>query len=185
MKKKEIFTASNFLSFLRLLLAVPIWILMDNFDQDAARYAVAGLGIFASITDVLDGYLARKLNQVTEAGKIIDPLADKILIGIVVLKLYLIGEMPPLYFWLVIGRDLLIMAGGLIIAKKIGWVIPSNLLGKLAVAVISFVLLFIILNIARESIYFAVLYYLSIVLIIASFGNYLYNALNKLKNSHG
>ena len=52
-----------------------------------------------AITDMLDGYLARKFNEVTELGKIIDPLADKIAIGVIILKLYLIGIIPRVLFY--------------------------------------------------------------------------------------
>ncbi len=80
MSRNKIFNASNSLSFLRLLLVIPAWIAFSNFDK-TSRYTVAAIGIFAAITDILDGYLARKLNQITEFGKIIDPLADKVLVS--------------------------------------------------------------------------------------------------------
>jgi Phosphatidylglycerophosphate synthase len=53
--------------------------------------------LFAASTDMLDGYLARKLNQVTEVGKIIDPLADKAAMALIVIKLYLIGEISGFF----------------------------------------------------------------------------------------
>ncbi|MCK7524307.1 MAG: CDP-alcohol phosphatidyltransferase family protein [Ignavibacteriales bacterium] len=54
--------------------------------------------VFAATTDMLDGYLARKLNQVTEVGKIIDPLADKAAMAVIVVKLFLIGEISTFLF---------------------------------------------------------------------------------------
>src|SRR5512139_694870 len=104
MSSSKIFNVSNSLSFLRLLLVIPAWIAFNNFDQ-TSRYIVAGIGIFAAITDILDGYLARKLNQITEFGKIIDPLADKVLVIFVVFNLFLIGDIPEYYFYLILARD--------------------------------------------------------------------------------
>ena len=142
---------------------------------------VAGLAIFATITDVLDGHLARKNNEVTELGKIIDPLADKIVIGAMVIRLFTIGEIPDYYFYMIIGRDVLIFIGGVIVSKKIGRVLPSNMLGKIAVLVISFVLLFIFFDVNRDSLIFEFLYYGSIVLIFVSLFGYIYRAVEYLK----
>ena len=104
---KEIKTKSNLLSLFRLFLAVPLWFLLDNFKYDYVRYITFFICIFGSITDILDGYLARKYNQVTEMGKIIDPLADKAVICLIIIKLYLIGEINSTYFLLIILRDVI------------------------------------------------------------------------------
>ena len=95
---KEIFTISNGISFLRFLLVIPLWFLLDNYQSQSVRYITFALCVFAALTDVLDGYLARKLNQVTEVGKIIDPLADKAAMAVIVVKLYLIGEISAFFF---------------------------------------------------------------------------------------
>ena len=176
MNLKNIFNASNLLSFVRLLLVIPAWFAFENFDVPFYRYSVAAIGIFAAITDILDGYLARKLNQITEFGKIIDPLADKVLIAFVVINLFLLNEIPDYYFYLIVGRDILILIGGLVVTKKIGKVLPSDYLGKATVLSISFVLLMILLNLSKDSIPFQILYYSSISLIFASLINYIMKA---------
>lgn len=176
MSENKIFNASNSLSFIRLLLVIPAWFAFSNFDNNLARYSVAAIGVIATITDILDGYLARKLNQITEFGKVIDPLADKVLIVFVVLNLFLLGEIPDYYFYMIIARDVLILIGGLIVAKKIGKVLPSDYMGKATVLSIAFVLLMILLNVDSQSLPYLILYYLSIVLIFASFANYLIKA---------
>ena len=181
MRKNRILTVSNLLSFVRLLLVIPIYIFFNNFPDQTFRYLVAAAGIFAVITDVLDGYFARKLNEVTEIGKIIDPLADKVLIGFVVIKLFLIGEIPVYYFVMIIARDVLILIGGLIIAAKTKFVLPSDKFGKAAVVSIGLVLLLILINVDRDSVYFIILYFLSIGLIIISFGNYFYQGISTIK----
>lgn len=179
---KNIFNASNLLSFVRLLLVIPAWIAFNNFDETFYRYSIAAIGIVAAITDILDGYLARKLNQITEFGKIIDPLADKVLVGFVVINLFLLNEMPDYYFYLIVGRDLLILIGGIVVTKIIGRVLPSNYLGKATVLAISFVLLMILLDVSKTSLPFEILYYLSIVLIVTSFINYFVKAFKTVKS---
>lgn len=180
-KLNEVYTKSNLLSILRLLLAIPFWFLLDNFHDPTIRLFTFGLCLFASLTDVLDGYLARKFNEVTEFGKIIDPLADKIAVGVIVIKLFLIGEIPAYYFWMIIVRDVLIFTGGIIITKKIGRVLPSNALGKITVLIIGIVILLILLNVDKSHLIFNVFYYLSIGLIFISFLGYVIRAMEFIK----
>jgi cardiolipin synthase len=172
-KIKDLFsTKSNLLSLLRLLLVIPIWILLDKVDSGYNRTIVISLCWLAAFTDVMDGYLARKYNEITETGKIIDPLADKFVIGVVVLKLFIINEIPDYYFWMIVGRDVLIFAGGIIVSNKIGRILPSNMLGKITVISIGLTLFFILLQVNRNELYFKGLYYLSIILIFSSLIGY-------------
>ena len=183
MNGKNIFNVSNSLSFLRLLLVIPAWFAFNYFDRTTAGYIVAGLGIFAAITDVLDGYLARKLNQITEFGKIIDPLADKVLVVFIILNLFFLSEIPDYYFYMIVARDVLILIGGIFVSKKIGKVLPSDYIGKATVLVISFVLLMILLSMDQDSIPYLFLYYLSIVLIFFSLFNYIIKAVKAISAS--
>ena len=175
--RKEIFTISNGISFLRFLLVIPLWFLLDNYESQSVRYLTFALCVFAATTDMLDGYLARKLNQVTEVGKIIDPLADKTAMAVVVIKLFLINEISAFYFLTIILRDLIIFIGGLFVSKKLGRVLPSNKLGKLTVLFIGSVVLMILIGINRENIIYQVIYILSIVLMYASLLAYIYRAI--------
>lgn len=183
MNRNKILNVSNSLSFVRLLLVIPAWYAFENFNDNVAHYSVAAIGIFAAVTDVLDGYLARKLNQITEFGKIIDPLADKVLVVFVILNLFIRGEIPDYYFYIVVARDTLILVGGLIVSKKIGIVLPSDYIGKATVLSISFFLLTILLNVDNESIIYLFLYYLSILLIFVSLINYIIKAFKVLSEN--
>ena len=178
-KLKEINTISNYLSLLRLLLAIPFWIMLNYFPS--YKFILLALVLFASITDILDGYIARKMNQITEFGKIIDPLADKICIGLIIIKLFLIKQIPGYYFFMVIGRDLLIFIGGIFLTKKLGRVLPSNVLGKVTVLVIGIVIIFILLQVDKNSFYFKSIYYLSLLLIIVSLSAYIQRGIEFLK----
>jgi len=180
-KLKEINTASNYLSILRLLLAIPFWIMLDHFDHPNFRYMLFSLTLFASFTDVMDGYLARKMNQITEFGKIIDPLADKICIAVIITKLFLIGQIHSYYFYMIIGRDIMIFLGGILLTKKLGRVLPSNMLGKITVLIIGIVIILIMLQVDKGSLYFKSIYGISLILIVASFAAYVLRAFEFLK----
>ena len=160
----EIQTKSNYLSLFRLFLAIPFFFLLDSIHSGYSyRLFIFGFMMLALFTDLADGWLARKYNEITELGKIIDPLADKILIGTIVIKLYLIGEISDFYFWVIILRDILIFLGGIFISNKIGRVLPSNLLGKITVLTIGFYLISVVLNFSEEAPkVYGFLYYLSI-----------------------
>lgn len=140
---KNMWTLSNLLSFIRLLLAIPMAGLILG-EQYAAAVI---LGIIAIITDLMDGYLARKLNQVSEFGKIIDPVADKVLVGTIAVCLILIGRLPMWFVIAVLVRDVLILLGGIYASSKIKFVIPSNYAGKITVLLICLAMVLCGLNV--------------------------------------
>jgi len=182
---KEVLTISNGISFLRFLLVIPLWFLLDNYESQSVRYITFTLCVFAAASDMLDGFLARKLNQVTEVGKIIDPLADKAAMAVIVIKLFLIGEISAFYFFTIIFRDLIIFIGGIFVSKKLGRVLPSNKLGKITVLFIGFVVCLILIGADSSSNYYLFIYYSSIVLMIISLSAYVYRAkefIQKKKN---
>ena len=90
----------NALTALRILL-VPVfaWMLLAHPDESGWRLLTAGLFTVAILTDLLDGYLARKHNLVTRFGKLADPIADKALTGTALICLSVIGE---LWWWVTI-----------------------------------------------------------------------------------
>lgn len=134
--QERIWTASNLLSVSRVLLVAPaVYFLMTD-DPHDRLWASAILAVVI-LTDFLDGYFARRLHQVTELGKIIDPLADKIAVAAVALTLLLTGDIPLWYLLAVVVRDGLIVVGGLMIRKKKHIVLQSNWPGKIAVSVIA------------------------------------------------
>ncbi len=186
-KQNEILTFSNALSFFRLLLAIPVWYLLDNFHVDGYRTLTFILCLVAAATDYLDGYFARKRNEVTEAGKIIDPLADKILVGIIAIKLFLIGELSSYYILIIVIRDVIIFVGGIIISLKLKRVLPSNRLGKITVTIIGIVFLLTISGMNKTNIIFQIFYIGSILLIYGSLVGYVVRASEflKKKNSNG
>lgn len=181
-KFKDINTVSNYISLLRVLLALPLFVFVDKFEVSYSyRLLAFGMCILAFITDILDGYLARKLDQVSEFGKIIDPLADKLCIALVVIKLYLAGYIPDYYFYIITLRDLIIFVGGIYVTKKIGFVLPSNMLGKITVVSIGFYILGVILGADSLPVVNNILLYLSIFLSFASVVGYTYRGFEAIK----
>lgn len=183
-KNSEIFTASNYLSFVRLLAAVPLWFLFNSFELTYIKVIIFVIALFCMLTDFLDGYLARKRNEITEVGKIIDPLADKVLVAVVVLKLFLLNEIPSYYFWIIILRDVLIFIGGILLTKKLGKVLPSNYVGKITVNLISIVILMVVAGISKNNIVYILLYYVSIVFIFLSLMAYIVRARDYIKKGN-
>lgn len=180
----KIFTISNGLSAFRLLLALPIWYALDNYHDAYFQKLALILCLIAAATDYLDGHYARKRNEITELGKIIDPLADKILIGLIAIKLYLNGEVSGYFVLIILLRDLIIFIGGVILSIKLKRVLPSNRLGKITVTVIGIVFLFIIGGFNKNHVFFGFLYYLSILLVYASLVGYLIRAIEFIKKSN-
>ncbi|MCU7495012.1 MAG: hypothetical protein HF314_00530 [Ignavibacteria bacterium] len=181
-KLRDVYTRSNLLSLTRLLLSVPVYFLLFRIEDSANyRIEIIAVLIFAAATDFLDGYLARKYNEISEAGKILDPLADKVLVGVVTIQLFVLGEIPPVYFFSVIGRDLIIFLGGIYVTKRLGKVLPSNLLGKITVTFIAAYLLSIILGVT-DSVPFLydLFYYVSLILVYGSLIAYIIRAKESL-----
>ena len=98
------------------------------------RHALA-LGLFfaAAATDGVDGWLARRLKQVTAVGAYLDPVADKILMGAVYIVLAITGRVPWWLVWLIFGRDVFILlgAGLMLLAGKVRH-FPPSMWGKLS-----------------------------------------------------
>jgi CDP-diacylglycerol--glycerol-3-phosphate 3-phosphatidyltransferase len=139
------------------------------------------LCLIAYLSDILDGFVARKTNQISELGKIIDPLADKILVGGIVLNLFFIHLIPTYYLLIILFRDVLIFVGGIIVTKKIGKVLPSNTLGKITVLSIGLFILINVLQYNPESHLYKIFLYISIMLSIISLAGYISRAIELLQ----
>ncbi len=125
----KLLTYSNAISFFRVLLAIPTVLTFLSGD-----WAITGsCMVLAYLTDILDGYVARKTNTVSEWGKIIDPTADKLYVAAVILAMVSKGMVPLWFVLIVIGKDVLTMIGALAVRSKTTVVPPSNYWGKGAI----------------------------------------------------
>ncbi len=123
----------NLLSLLRLSF-VPIFPLVFFFGGQYANLWAAAVYALASFTDILDGYFARKLNMITKLGRLLDPVADKLMGAVVI---FCIAVKTPLLWWAVglfCLKEGLMGIGALIQYKKIADVPPSEFVGKFSAA---------------------------------------------------
>ena len=145
--KDDIFTPANLISLMRAMFVLPaIFCIIASQDDTHLYFLVAAIFVAAVLTDVLDGIIARRTDSVTELGKIVDPLADKIFIGLVVITMAVYNLIPIWFIVIILARDLVILAGGMWAKKKLGVVLPSNYPGKIAVITIALTLFLIIIR---------------------------------------
>lgn len=134
----KFWTIANMLSMIRLILVVPIMYLILT---DGSLTWLFGLILVALMTDWFDGRVARWSRTVSEWGKVLDPLADKVAGACVVLALAVRGSLPLWFLALIVCRDLLIVLGGVVLARKTGQVVMSAWMGKVAVTALALTVL--------------------------------------------
>lgn len=122
---------ANLITVARILLA-PVFVvllLVDGGSDGVLRYVAGALFILASATDGIDGYLARRRNLVTDAGKLLDPIADKVLIGGALISLSILGELD---WWVTVV--ILVREVGITVLRFVALrdrVIAAGILGKI------------------------------------------------------
>ncbi len=135
----------NAVSLVRLLLAFPVYTAIR--DSDPGR---AILILFVCLaTDGVDGFLARRWNAITVLGRMLDPLADKTVAGVVALALHQWHGLPLWFLLAVVFRDALILLGGEWMRRRSGIVPSASLLGKITINVIVIVLLAWLLGVEK------------------------------------
>ena len=142
---------ANKLTIFRIVL-VPLMIIVTFFNWQGEFLGIPTVAwilnlifIIASITDKLDGYIARSRNQVTTVGKFLDPLADKILVLTAMIMLVEMGRLPAWIPVIVLAREFIVSGYRLIAVEKGGKVIAASVWGKLKTVtqMIAIILIFI------------------------------------------
>jgi len=109
----RILTVPNVITVIRLLcLPIFLWLLFGVENRAAAALLLGFLGA----TDFLDGYIARHFNQTTEIGKILDPVADKLLFFVAIVAILIDGSVPVWFAWAVLIREVLVAVATLVLA---------------------------------------------------------------------
>jgi len=126
--KREIFNLPNIITLIRISVVPFLFILLTE-PGEFWSLILAILFAVASITDMLDGYLARKYNMITTMGKFLDPLADKLIVNTAMILMIPIGRIPAWIVAVTIIRDL-IVDGIRSIASSEGLYIQASTLGK-------------------------------------------------------
>ena len=123
---------ANKLTILRVFM-IPVFLLVLYLDVPNANYWAPAIFVIASLTDTLDGYIARHYNQTTDFGKFMDPLADKCLVTAAMLWFVEIGQMPAWALLVVIIREFGVSGLRMVAADK-GRVIAAGWSGKVKTA---------------------------------------------------
>ena len=120
----------NKLTCLRMILIIPFVIFMlAGAGEGVYKWIALAIFIIASLTDMLDGQIARKCNLITDFGKFMDPLADKLLVCSAMICLVELGRLPAWICIIIIAREFAI-SGFRLIASDKGVVIAANMWGK-------------------------------------------------------
>ncbi|MFN7065567.1 MAG: CDP-alcohol phosphatidyltransferase family protein [Aquificaceae bacterium] len=160
----------NLLSLMRLFLSPFIFFLPNGF--------IAPFFLLLVLSDALDGLLARSLRRQTELGKVLDPLADKVMIlcGLI-LCVFRHGDLPKSLFYLALSRDLFILLGAILLTIK-GKTIPqARPLGKAFTFFFSILIVLCILGISSSR-----LLWIAFILLFASWVDYALWGIRRLKN---
>ena len=135
-RKTSIWNIPNILTMLRIavipvlaVLLLPCWSSNPRVQSEEGGFWAAALFALASITDWLDGYLARKMGIQTVLGAFLDPIADKLIVMACLIMLLPYGNIPAWMVLVILGREIII-TGLRSIASNEGIVIPASNLGK-------------------------------------------------------
>jgi cardiolipin synthase len=162
----KIITIPNLLTFFRLAL-IPVFVILFLFGFEMVAFAVF---LLAGLTDVIDGYIARKYQLISKLGKILDPLADKALRMSAVVVFVITGVLPVWVLVAMLSFDLFLISTSYILYKK-NYVVSSNVYGKLAgfFSMFALILCFFHAQLAPAHLWFVSL---SLVLIFVSIISY-------------
>ena len=119
---------ANKLTMLRVVM-IPIYLVLWHLDFPYHNYAALAVFILASLTDLLDGYIARHCNQVTDFGKFMDPLADQVLVMTAMICFCAMGRFPAWALVIVMAREFAV-SGLRLVAVDNGRVIAAGWSGK-------------------------------------------------------
>ena len=125
-------TTANKLTILRVLM-IPVFLVVLYWGFPGCRYVALGIYIVACLTDLLDGYIARHYNQISDFGKFMDPLADKMLVMAAMCYFVECGQMPGWCLAIVLLREFAV-SGMRLVAVEQGRVIAAAWSGKIKTA---------------------------------------------------
>ena len=149
-----------------------------------SKWIALAIFCIASLTDFFDGYLARKWNMVTNFGKFMDPLADKLLVCSAIIAFTAMDRMPAWIVIIIVAREFIISGFRLIAAEK-GVVIAASYWGKFKTASQMFMIILFIINIDVLFIPGQVLMYIALALTVISLIDYIIKNKDVMKDEPG
>ena len=164
----------NKLTILRVIM-IPFFVaalLYDGGANQNMRYVAAALFIIASLTDMLDGKIARKYNLVTNFGKFMDPLADKLLVCSALICMIGLRELPAWMVIIIISREFII-SGFRLVASDNGVVIAASYWGKFKTTFQMIGVVLLIFNIPALSTLTTIIVWIALALTVISLVDYI------------
>ena len=164
----------NKLTMLRVIL-IPFFVVCELIPYSWGKWAALVIFVAASITDKLDGTIARKYNLITNFGKFMDPLADKLLVCSAMICFVGLGTLAP---WIVI----IIISGFRLIAAENGRVIAAGIWGKAKTVVQMIMCILLIMDVSALSVVTTIAIYAALILTIISLVDYIVHNLDVLSD---
>mgnify|MGYP000730863501 CR=1 FL=1 len=164
----------NKLTVLRVIM-IPFFVfflLLEGGANSTWRYVAAAIFIVASLTDLLDGKIARKYNLVTNFGKFMDPLADKLLVCSALICLIQLGQLPAWMVIIIISREFII-SGFRLVASDNGVVIAASYWGKFKTTFQMIAVILLIINIPALSLVTQICVWIALILTVVSLIDYI------------
>lgn len=176
----------NKLTIFRMILIIPfVLLLLGNFQQwgwfvtifggitEYVDFIALGIFIIASLTDLIDGKIARKYNLITNFGKFMDPLADKLLVCAAMICLVEMGRIPAWIVIIIISREFII-SGFRLVASDKGVVIAANYWGKFKTTFQMVMVCLMIANITAISLLTDIVMWIALILTVISLIDYVW-----------
>jgi cardiolipin synthase len=138
----RVLTVPNALSAMRILL-VPVFLVLVLMEYDLAAFIVI---VVSSVSDFLDGIIARRFGQITKLGQLLDPAADRLFIFAAVIALAVRGVVPWWVVVVIVGRDVFLAVLGLVLAQRGYGPLPVHHLGKVATFALFYALPILVLG---------------------------------------
>lgn len=166
---------ANKLTILRIIL-IPVFLILLAVKTHYGVYLATGVFIVAALTDKLDGYIARSRNQITNLGKFMDPLADKLLVAAALISLTELQRLSTWVVMIIIAREFII-TGLRAVAAAEGIIIAASWWGKLKTTAQIIAIVAVLINLP----YYDVLVWVAVIVTIISGVDYIYKNRNVFK----
>ena len=164
----------NKLTIVRMIMIIPfvVFMLVPIGGAGVAKWIALALFVIASLTDLLDGKIARKYNLVTTFGKFMDPLADKLLVCSALICLVEMGKIPSWIVIIIISREFII-SGFRLVASDNGVVIAASYWGKFKTTFQMVMIVLMIADIPALSLVTSIVMWAALILTVVSLADYL------------
>ncbi|MYC16309.1 MAG: CDP-alcohol phosphatidyltransferase family protein [Gemmatimonadetes bacterium] len=176
-ERDRFWTLSNAVSLLRVVLTLPaVWLIALGPDY---VWEAFGVVVVMIVSDWVDGWLARWRDEISQWGKILDPLADKVAVGAITIAMVVFKDLPVWLVVVVLLRDAVIFLAGMYLVKRHDVLLSSNFWGKVTTLVLSGLLLAYLWDADTLKPALIGLSVVSLVVSLISYGRQFYDVLKK------